>query len=195
MRGHRDVAPHARSTFANLLHEPRGRRAVLVVLARDVAVRRAERLAIQLMAGKAIAPLDQPPPLINGVAVRRILQILRVHSHASRRDLAAAQRAIFAIRHAHRVAHRHTREEEGLIAADEIDGSTRRLIARDNFDRGRTGRRALGVRHRQRCRVRPGTSKCERRVRLGQPTQHGAGLPRDRPLVAQRVLVEIHGAR
>src|SRR6266511_943206 len=92
MRGHRNVAPHAGSAFANLLHEPRGRRAVLVVLARNIAVRRSERLAIQLMAGKTVAPLDQSPPLINRVSARPVLQILCAHSHASRRDLATAQR-------------------------------------------------------------------------------------------------------
>ena len=62
MRGHRHVAPHAGSTSADLPHQTRGRRAVAVILPRDIHVRGTDRFSIQLVAGEAVAPLDQSPP-------------------------------------------------------------------------------------------------------------------------------------
>ena len=90
MRRHGHLAPHAGSAFANLLHETRGRGAVVLVLARDVDVRRSDRFTIQLMAGEAVVGFDQAPPLIDGICGESVLQVLRAHVHAARRDAAAA---------------------------------------------------------------------------------------------------------
>lgn len=140
MRRHRDDAPpHAGSAGADLVAETLGRGGVAPVLARDVAVRGADRFAPHLMARKAVTGFDQSPPLIDGTPRRSLREILRAHPDPPAGNPAAAQCSVLPVGHAYRVAHRHIGEEERRVAADEIDGHRGRLVARDDLDRGRAG--------------------------------------------------------
>jgi hypothetical protein len=62
MRGHRHLAPHTRSSLSDLPNETRDRRAVSVILPRNVDVRRADGFSVELMTREAVASFDQPSP-------------------------------------------------------------------------------------------------------------------------------------
>src|SRR3979411_2254339 len=140
MRGHRHLAPHAGSSFADLPDETRGYRAVVVIFPRDIHVRRADGFPVELMAGQALASFDQSPARRwrGGTRSKRgpssarrdpILQVLRGYAHPSGRDRPVPQGSVLTISHANRVTHRNSREVERPVAADKIDINGGRLVA------------------------------------------------------------------
>ena len=115
--------------------ELRHRVHVAAILVGDRRVRRSDRLAIDLMAGEAVArrraasshPRADPArrERCPAAGARRgghaVLEVLRRHDDAIGRDATVLERAVLAIGHARRVLDRRAGEEERLVAAGDVD--------------------------------------------------------------------------